>query len=34
VAPAGNRETFAWLAEAGRPGAVEDPEAAALEVDP
>jgi len=32
--PAGNRETFAWLAEAGRPGAVEDPEAAALEVDP
>ena len=32
--PAGNRETFAWLAEAGRPGAVEEPEAAALEVDP
>jgi 23S rRNA (cytidine1920-2'-O)/16S rRNA (cytidine1409-2'-O)-methyltransferase len=32
--PAGNRETFAWLAEAGRPGAVEDAEAAALEVDP
>ncbi len=32
--PAGNRETFAWLAEPGRPGAVVDPEAAALEVDP
>jgi 23S rRNA (cytidine1920-2'-O)/16S rRNA (cytidine1409-2'-O)-methyltransferase len=32
--PAGNRETFAWLAEGGRPGAVEDLEAAAREVEP
>jgi 23S rRNA (cytidine1920-2'-O)/16S rRNA (cytidine1409-2'-O)-methyltransferase len=32
--PAGNRETFAWLAEAGRPGAVDDLEAAAREVEP
>jgi len=32
--PAGNRETFAWLAEAGRDGAVRDVEAAALEVEP
>jgi 23S rRNA (cytidine1920-2'-O)/16S rRNA (cytidine1409-2'-O)-methyltransferase len=31
--PAGNRETFAWLAEAGRPGGV-DPEPAALAVEP
>ena len=28
--PAGNRETFAWLAEGGRAGAVADLEAAAL----
>jgi 23S rRNA (cytidine1920-2'-O)/16S rRNA (cytidine1409-2'-O)-methyltransferase len=32
--PAGNRETFAWLAEGGRPGAVADVEAAAREVEP
>jgi 23S rRNA (cytidine1920-2'-O)/16S rRNA (cytidine1409-2'-O)-methyltransferase len=32
--PKGNRETFLWLAEAGRPGAVEDLEAAAAEVEP
>jgi 23S rRNA (cytidine1920-2'-O)/16S rRNA (cytidine1409-2'-O)-methyltransferase len=32
--PAGNRETFVWLAEAGRPGAVEDLEAAARKADP
>ena len=32
--PAGNRETFAWLAERGRAGAVEDLEAAAREVEP
>jgi 23S rRNA (cytidine1920-2'-O)/16S rRNA (cytidine1409-2'-O)-methyltransferase len=32
--PAGNRETFAWLAEPGRPGAVADAEAAAREVEP
>jgi 23S rRNA (cytidine1920-2'-O)/16S rRNA (cytidine1409-2'-O)-methyltransferase len=32
--PAGNRETFAWLAEAGRAGAVADLEAAAREVEP
>jgi 23S rRNA (cytidine1920-2'-O)/16S rRNA (cytidine1409-2'-O)-methyltransferase len=32
--PAGNRETFIWLAEAGRPGAVEDPEAAARSAEP
>jgi 23S rRNA (cytidine1920-2'-O)/16S rRNA (cytidine1409-2'-O)-methyltransferase len=31
--PAGNRETFAWLAEAGRGGALEDLEAAVAEVD-
>jgi 23S rRNA (cytidine1920-2'-O)/16S rRNA (cytidine1409-2'-O)-methyltransferase len=31
--PAGNRETFAWLAEGGRPGAVEDVAAAVAEVD-
>jgi 23S rRNA (cytidine1920-2'-O)/16S rRNA (cytidine1409-2'-O)-methyltransferase len=32
--PKGNRETFAWLAEAGREGAVEDVEAAAREIEP
>jgi 23S rRNA (cytidine1920-2'-O)/16S rRNA (cytidine1409-2'-O)-methyltransferase len=32
--PAGNRESFAWIAEAGRPGAVDDPLAAAREVEP
>jgi 23S rRNA (cytidine1920-2'-O)/16S rRNA (cytidine1409-2'-O)-methyltransferase len=32
--PAGNRETFAWLAEAGRAGAVEDLAGAAREVEP
>jgi 23S rRNA (cytidine1920-2'-O)/16S rRNA (cytidine1409-2'-O)-methyltransferase len=32
--PAGNRESFVWLAEPGRPGAVEDLEAAASEVEP
>ena len=32
--PAGNLETFIWLAEAGRPGAVESVEAAAREVEP
>ena len=32
--PAGNRETFAWLAEGGRAGALDDLEAAALEVEP
>ena len=32
--PKGNRESFVWLAEAGRAGAVEDVEAAALEVEP
>jgi 23S rRNA (cytidine1920-2'-O)/16S rRNA (cytidine1409-2'-O)-methyltransferase len=32
--PAGNRETFAWLAERGRSGAVEDLDAAAREVEP
>jgi 23S rRNA (cytidine1920-2'-O)/16S rRNA (cytidine1409-2'-O)-methyltransferase len=32
--PAGNRETFAWLAEAGRRGAVPDVVAAAREVEP
>src|SRR5215216_1889100 len=32
--PAGNRETFVWLAEPGRPGAVEDLEAAALRAEP
>jgi 23S rRNA (cytidine1920-2'-O)/16S rRNA (cytidine1409-2'-O)-methyltransferase len=31
--PAGNEETFAWIAEAGRPGGV-DPDGAALEVEP
>ena len=32
--PAGNRETFAWLAEPGRPAAIEDLDAAAHEVEP
>ena len=32
--PAGNRETFAWIAEAGRAGALEDVEAAAQAVEP
>jgi 23S rRNA (cytidine1920-2'-O)/16S rRNA (cytidine1409-2'-O)-methyltransferase len=32
--PAGNRETFAWLAEGGREGALDDVEAAVLEVEP
>ena len=32
--PAGNRETFVWIAEAGRAGAAEDLEAAALRAEP
>ena len=32
--PAGNRETFVWLAEPGRAGAVDDVEAAARAVEP
>src|SRR4051794_4516847 len=32
--PKGNKETFAWLAEGGREGAVEDVEDAAAEVEP
>jgi len=32
--PKGNRETFVWVAEGGRDGAVEDLEAAAREVEP
>jgi len=32
--PKGNLETFVWLAEAGRDGAVSDLDAAALEVEP
>jgi 23S rRNA (cytidine1920-2'-O)/16S rRNA (cytidine1409-2'-O)-methyltransferase len=32
--PAGNRESFVWLAEAGRPGATEDSEAAARRAEP
>jgi len=32
--PAGNRETFIWIAEAGRPGAVGSIEKAAREVEP
>ena len=32
--PAGNQETFVWLAEGGRPGDVGDIEAAAREVEP
>ena len=32
--PAGNRESFVWLAEAGRAGAIEDSEAAARRAEP
>jgi 23S rRNA (cytidine1920-2'-O)/16S rRNA (cytidine1409-2'-O)-methyltransferase len=32
--PKGNQESFVWLAEAGREGAVEDVEAAAREIEP
>jgi 23S rRNA (cytidine1920-2'-O)/16S rRNA (cytidine1409-2'-O)-methyltransferase len=32
--PAGNEETFVWLAEGSRTGAVADVEAAAREVEP
>ncbi|MGI9094751.1 MAG: SAM-dependent methyltransferase, partial [Thermoleophilaceae bacterium] len=32
--PAGNRESFIWIAEPGRTGAVEDLEAAARRVEP
>jgi 23S rRNA (cytidine1920-2'-O)/16S rRNA (cytidine1409-2'-O)-methyltransferase len=32
--PAGNQETFAWIAEPGRPGAVDDVTSAAREVEP
>jgi 23S rRNA (cytidine1920-2'-O)/16S rRNA (cytidine1409-2'-O)-methyltransferase len=32
--PAGNRESFVWLAEPGRAGAVEDLEAAARRAEP
>ena len=32
--PKGNRETFVWLAEPDRPGAVDDVDAAAREVEP
>ena len=32
--PKGNRETFVWLTEAGREGAVGDLDAAAREVEP
>jgi 23S rRNA (cytidine1920-2'-O)/16S rRNA (cytidine1409-2'-O)-methyltransferase len=32
--PAGNRESFAWFAEAGREGAVGDLEAAAIKAEP
>lgn len=32
--PKGNRETFLWLAEVGRPGAVADVDAAAAEAEP
>ena len=32
--PAGNLESFVWLAEEGRPGAVDSIEAAAREVEP
>jgi len=34
LGPAGNRESFVWIAEAGRPGAVEDLDAAARRVEP
>jgi 23S rRNA (cytidine1920-2'-O)/16S rRNA (cytidine1409-2'-O)-methyltransferase len=32
--PAGNRESFVWLAEAGRPGAIEDLDQAARKAEP
>ncbi len=32
--PAGNRESFVWLAEAGRPGAIEDSAAASRRAEP
>jgi 23S rRNA (cytidine1920-2'-O)/16S rRNA (cytidine1409-2'-O)-methyltransferase len=32
--PAGNRETFVWIGTEGRPGAVDDLDAAAAEVEP
>jgi len=32
--PAGNRETFVWLAEPGRAGGVDDLEAAARRAEP
>jgi 23S rRNA (cytidine1920-2'-O)/16S rRNA (cytidine1409-2'-O)-methyltransferase len=32
--PAGNLETFIWLAESGRPGGIDSIEAAAREVEP
>jgi 23S rRNA (cytidine1920-2'-O)/16S rRNA (cytidine1409-2'-O)-methyltransferase len=32
--PAGNRETFAWIAEPARAGALDDVERAAREVEP
>ena len=32
--PAGNRESFVWLAESGREGAIEELEAAARKVEP
>jgi 23S rRNA (cytidine1920-2'-O)/16S rRNA (cytidine1409-2'-O)-methyltransferase len=32
--PAGNQESFVWLAEGQRPGAVEDLEAAARKAEP
>jgi 23S rRNA (cytidine1920-2'-O)/16S rRNA (cytidine1409-2'-O)-methyltransferase len=32
--PAGNRESFIWVAEAGRSGALEDLEAAARRAEP
>ncbi len=32
--PAGNRESFVWLAEAGRPGAIEDLDAATRRAEP
>ena len=32
--PAGNRESFVWVAEAGREGALDDVEAAARRAEP
>ncbi len=32
--PAGNMETFVWIAESGRPGALDGLEAAAREAEP